>query len=105
MGTVTPIFAARIKREVVRQLMHEASEFAQARLGTFETDDHITQFVIGLCQMECWRIEYWAAGKACWEDALANLRYIGGAFEMTEHNFRVLLTCLYVVDDRYRDAV
>jgi len=105
MGTVTPIFAARYEREAVRQLLHEASEAAQKRLGEFETDDYITQFVIGLCQMECWRIEYWAAGKHVWEEALDNLRYIGGAFEMSERNLRTALFCLYVVDDRYRDAV
>jgi hypothetical protein len=105
MGTVTPIKAARYEREAVRLILHEASEAAQKRLGEFETDDHITGYIIGLLQMECWRIEYWASGKACWEDALANLRYVAGAFEMTEHNLRVLLICLYIVDDRYRDAI
>jgi hypothetical protein len=104
-NNVTPIFAHRIEREAVRLMMHEASEAAQARLASFETEDYITLFIIGLLQMECWRIEYWAAGKTCWEEALANLRYVAGAFEMSEHNLRVLLTCLYVVDDRYRDAV
>ena len=105
MGTVTPIKARAFEAEAVRLILREASEAAQARLGTFETDDHITGYVIGLLQMECWRIEYWAAGKACWEEALDNLRYVAGAFEMTEHNLRVLLTCTYILDDRYRDAV
>ena len=69
MGTVTPIFADRLEREAVRLILREASEAAQKRLGEFGTDDHITQFIIGLLQMECWRIEFWASGKACWEDA------------------------------------
>jgi hypothetical protein len=106
-NNVIPINARRINAEARREILHEASEAAQKRLGEFEseTDDHVTLFVIELLQMECWRIENWAAGTRYEEECLFNLRYIRWRFPITERNLRTLLICMYVVDDRYRDAV
>ena len=104
MGTLEPIHQRRIDAEARRLILREASEAAQARLGEFETDDPIVLDVIGLLQMECWRIEHWAAATKFEAECLRSLRYVGHEFPMTEHNLKVLLICLYIVDDRYRDA-
>lgn len=107
MSNVIPIYARRNAAAARRAILKEASEAAQARLGEFEseTDDTVTLFIIGLLQMECWRIENWAAGTRYEEECLFNLRYIRWRFPITERNLRTLLICMYVVDDRYRDAV
>jgi hypothetical protein len=104
MGTVTPIYARRDAEE--RRLhLQEASARAQLRLSRFPTDDHVTIHLIGLLILECYRIEHFALNTKYEEECLRSLRYIRMGFEMSEHNLRVLLTCLYVVDDKYRDAV
>jgi|GEM_PF-4760540 len=105
MNNVIPINARRIDAAARRLILKEASEAAQARLGEFETDDVVVLFVIGLLQMECWRIEHWASATRYEAECLRSLRYIGREFPMTKHNLRVLLICLYIVDDRYRDAI
>ena len=105
MGTVTPIYAASIHREMARYIMKEASDAAEARLRSFDCGaDSNLRHTVDLMADTLWRLPHFAERTKFEAECLQTLKYIAGEFDMTPANLKVLSMCLDIKDDQYRDA-